>query len=141
MQSFERAVDGKIIDLLAPLPRTLDAPERAAHRVNFGAMIVEAVLHLQIDRPAQRVKSERGIVGHHSDRLYRGGRNQVPVDGVAECFVDAYAVLVNRKSLRRAGHGGCDEAAKLHVRLEWIAGNLVDDDARHVFLKRVADVQ
>jgi hypothetical protein len=102
MQSFERAIDGKIVDLLAPLRRTLDASERAAHRVDLGALIVEAILHLHVDGPAQRIETERGIVGHHGDRPDRGGRNQIPVDGVAERFVDAHAVLVNRKSLRRA---------------------------------------
>ncbi len=135
------AIDGKIIDLLAPLRRTLDTSERAAHGVDFGAVIGEAVLHLHVDRPAQRVEAEGGIVGHHGDRSDRGGRNQVPVDGVAERFVDAHAVLVHREPLRRAGDGGCDEAAKLHVGLEGIAGNFIDDDARHVFLQRIADVQ
>ena len=65
MQPFERAIDGEIVDLLAPLRRALDAAERAAHRVDLGAMIVEAVLHLHVDRAAQRIEAERGIVGHH----------------------------------------------------------------------------
>jgi hypothetical protein len=141
VQSFQGAVNGKIIDLLAPLRRTLDTSERAAHRVDLGAVIGEAVLHLHVDGPAQRIKAESGIVGHDSDRLYRRGRDQIPVDGIAERFVDAHAVLINRKSLRCAGHGRCDEAAKLHIWLKRIAGNLVDDDSRHVFLQSVRDVQ
>ena len=52
-QSLQRAIDGKIVDLLAPLRRTLDAPERTAHRVDFGALVIEAVLHQHVDRPAQ----------------------------------------------------------------------------------------
>ncbi len=36
--AFERAIDRKIVDLLAILRRALDAPERAAHRVDFGAL-------------------------------------------------------------------------------------------------------
>ena len=51
VQTFEGAIDGKIVDLLAPLRRTLDPPERAAHRVDFGAVIIEAVLHLHVDSP------------------------------------------------------------------------------------------
>ena len=90
MQPFERAIDGEIVDLLAPLRRTLDASERAAHRVDLGALIVEAVLHLHVDRSAQRVEAEGGIVGHDGDRPDRSGRDQVPVDGVAERFVDAH---------------------------------------------------
>ena len=66
VQSFKRAVDGDIVDLLAPLRRALDAPERAAHRVDLGAVIVEAVLHLHVDRAAERIEAERGIVGHHA---------------------------------------------------------------------------
>ena len=130
-----------IVDLLAPLRRTLDAAERAAHRVDLGAVIVEAVLHLHVDGAAQRVEAERGIVGHDGDRPDRGGRDQIPVDGVAEGFVDAHTVLVDRQSLRRAGDGRRDEAAKLHVRLKWIAGSLADDDARHLLLQRIRDVQ
>ena len=67
VQSFQGAVNGKIIDLLAPLRRTLDTSERAAHRVDLGAMIDEAVLHLHVDCPAQRVKAESGVVGHDGD--------------------------------------------------------------------------
>src|SRR5258708_11951346 len=134
VQAFERPIDGKMIDLFSPLRRTLDAPERAAHRIDFGTVIVETVFHLHVDRPAQRVEAESRIVGHHRDRSYRGGRNQVPADRVAERFIYAYAILIDREPLTGAGHRGCDEAAKLHIGLEWVAGNLIDDDARHVFL-------
>src|ERR1035437_10849834 len=99
MQSFKRTIDGEIIALFPPLRRASDAPERAAHGVNLGAVIVEAILHLHVNCPAQRIKTESGIVGHHSYRPYRGGRDQIPIDRVAECFVDAPPVLVNRKSL------------------------------------------
>ena len=104
-------------------------------------LIVEAVLHLHVDRPAQRIEPESGIVGHDGDRPDRGGRNQVPVDGVAERFVDARPVLVNRESLRRAGDRGCDKAAELYVGLEWISGRVADDNARHLLLQGVRDVQ
>ena len=104
-------------------------------------MITEAVLHLHVDRAAQRIETESRIVGHDRDRSYRGGRNQIPVDRVAERFVDAHPVLVNRKSLRCAGHRRSDEAAKLHVGLKRIAGDFTDNDARHVFLQGIGDVQ
>src|SRR5205809_4936861 len=136
-QTFEGAIDGKIVDLLAPLRRTLDPPERAAHRVDFGALVIEAILHQHVDRSAQRVEAERRIVGHDGDRPDRSGRDQVPVDGVAECFVDAHPVLVNRKSLRSTGHRGSNKTAKLDVWLKWIAADFADDDARHLLLKRV----
>ena len=103
--AFERAIDGEIVDLLAILRRTLDASERAAHRVDLGALVVETILHQHVDRSAQCIEAEGGIVGHDGDRSDRSCRDQVPVDGVAERFVDAHPVLVNRKSLRRAGDG------------------------------------
>ena len=141
VQALEGAVDGKIIHLLAPLGRALDAAKRTAHGVDLGAMIVEAILHLHVDRPAQRIETEGRIVGHHGDGAYRGGWDQIPVDGVAERLVDANPVLVDRQPLRRSGHGRCDEAAKLHVRLKRIAGDLVDNDARHLLLQRIGDIQ
>ena len=141
MQSFERAVDGVIVDLLAPLRRTLDAPERSAHGIDFGAVIAEAILHLHVDGAAERVQPESGIVGHHGDRFDRGGRDQIPVDGVAERLVDAHAVLVDGEPLRRARNRRSDEAAKLHIGREGIAANFVDGDARHVFHQRIADVE
>src|SRR5579859_1535147 len=65
VQSFERAIYGKLIILLAPLRRTLDASKRPAHRVYRCAIIDESILHLDVDRPAQRIETESGIVGHH----------------------------------------------------------------------------
>ena len=141
MHAFERDIGGKIIDLFAPLRRTLHAPERSAHGVDFGAVIVEAVFHLHDDGAAERIQSERGIVGHQIHGLYGGGRNQIPVDGVAERLIDAHAVLINRKPLRCAGHRRSNEAAKFYVRLEWVAGNFIDGNARHVLLQGIGDVQ
>src|SRR6185437_13452359 len=82
MHAFQRTVYGVVVDLFAPLRRALDASERAAHDIDFGAVIVEAILHLHIDGAAERVQPERGIVGHHGARSDGGGRDQVPVDGV-----------------------------------------------------------
>ena len=139
--SFQRTIDGKIVDLLAILRRTLDASERAAHRVDFGALIVEAILHLHVDGSAQRIEAERGIIGHDGDRPDRSGRDQVPIDGVAERFVDAHPVLVNRQSLRSTGDRRRNETSKLYVRHKWISGRVADDEARHVLLQGVRDVQ
>jgi len=141
VQPFERAVDGEIVDLLAPLRRALDPPERAAHGIDLGAVIAEAILHLDVDGPAEGVQPECGIVGHHGDRFDGGGRNQIPVDGVAERFVDTHAVLVHGEPLRRAGHRRSDEAAELHIGREWIAVDFVEGDARYVFHQRIGDVE
>ena len=142
MQPFKGAIYGKVVvDLFAPLRRTLDTPERSAHRVDLGAVIVESILHLDVDCAAQRVEAKRRIVGHNADRSYRRGWNQIPIDSVAERFVDAHPVLVDCKALGRSGHGRCDKATKFHVGLEWIAGDLVEADARHLLLQRVSNVQ
>ncbi|MBA7666427.1 hypothetical protein ES703_74508 [subsurface metagenome] len=141
VQSFQRAVDGEVIDLLAPLRRTLDAAERAAHGVDLCAAIGETVLHQHVDGAAERIEAEGGIVGNHGDRADRRSRNQIPVDGVAERLVDADAVLVDGEPLRRAGNGRGDKAAKLHVRLKRITRGVADDDARHLLLQGVGDVQ
>ena len=73
--------------------------------------------------------------------LQRGGRKQIPMHRVAECFVDANSVLVNCKSLRCARNRRCDKPAKLHVRLEWISRHFTDNDARHIFLQGIRNVQ
>ena len=65
MQALERAIDGVIVDLLAPLRRPLDAAERTAHGVDLGALIGKTVLHLDDDRAAQRVETEGWIVGYN----------------------------------------------------------------------------
>ncbi len=133
VQAFERAVDGVVLlDLLAPLRRALDAAERAAHEVELGALIGEAILHLQVDRATQRIEAEGGIVGHQRHRPDRGGGDQVPVHGIRERFVDADTVLVDREALRRARHGRSDKAAELNIRRERIAGDFADVDAGDV---------
>ena len=103
-------------------------------------MIFEAVLHLQIDRASQRIETERRIIGHHGYRLNRSSRDQIPVHCVAERFVDAHPILVNRKSLRRAGNRRGDKTTELHVWLEWIACDLIYDDAWDILLQRVGDI-
>jgi hypothetical protein len=104
-------------------------------------LITETVLHQDVDSAAERVEAERGIVGHDGDRPDGSGRDQVPVDGVAERFVDAHAVLVDRQPLGRAGDGRSDKPAELDVRLKWIAGRVADEDSRYLLLQRIRDVQ
>src|SRR4029077_19151702 len=120
VHAFECTIDRIIVDLLAPLRRTLYAAVRAGHGVDLGSMIVEAILHRDVDGSAERVETERRIVGDHRHGLNRGRRDQVPVDGVTEGFVDAYPVLVHREPLRRARHRGRDKAAELHIGLKGI---------------------
>src|SRR5207237_7974811 len=55
MQSFERAIDGTMVVLLARLRRALDASERTAPGIDLGALTFEAVLHMPIAPAAQRL--------------------------------------------------------------------------------------
>jgi hypothetical protein len=43
--------------------------------------------------------------------------------------------------LRSARYGRCDKAPKLHAWLEWIARDLIDDNARHTLLQSVGDIR
>jgi hypothetical protein len=140
-QAFECAIDRPIVDLLAILRRTLDASEGATHGVDFGALIAEAILHQDVDSSAERVEAERGVIGYDGNRPDRGGRDQVPVDGVAERFVDAHPVLINCQSLRSTGDRRRIKTSKLYARHKWISGSVADDEARHVLLQRVGNVQ
>ena len=104
-------------------------------------MIVEAVLHANVDGASERVETIGGIVRYDRDRLDRGGRYQVPIDGIAECFVDANPVLIDRQSLRRSRYGRADKTAKLDIGLKWISGDVADVDPRHILLESVHDIQ
>src|SRR5215813_15361343 len=84
----------------AVLQGAADAAVGAARGVEFRAAIGEAVLHLEAYRAAERVETEGGIIGPHIGATDCDGRDQVPVDGVAEGFVDADALHVDRKPLR-----------------------------------------
>ena len=64
------------------------------------------------------VEAEDGIGAHDRHAVDRVGRQEVPVDGVAEGLVDAHAVLIDGKPLRQAVDGRSLEAAILDAGLE-----------------------
>ena len=74
----------------------------AARGVEFGAAIGEAVLHLEAYRAAECVEAEGRIVGPDVGPTDGDGWDEIPVDGVAEGFVDADTLHINRESLRGA---------------------------------------
>jgi hypothetical protein len=61
--------------------------------------------------------------------------NEVPVDGVAERFVHAHAVDLNRQALGGTEQRGSREAAIVNVDLEGIAGALAHDEAQKLLLR------
>ncbi len=99
---MRRDIGAPVAEFGAVLQRSLHSPERSALNLLLEPLISEAVLHLQVDRAAQRIEAEDRVAGGEISALDRIGRDQVPVDGVAEGFVDADSVHVNRKALRRA---------------------------------------
>ena len=64
-------------------------------------------------------------------------RQEVPVDDVAERFVDADTVLIDGKPLRHAVDGRRLEAAKLNVGLKLVALQVADDQTRDLRQQRI----
>src|SRR5919109_3407981 len=89
----------------AVLQPTANATVRAARGVEFRATIGEAVLHLEAYRAAERVETEGWVIGPDVGPPDGNVRDEVPVDGVAERFVDADTLHVDRKPLRSALQG------------------------------------
>src|SRR5262249_15635114 len=82
----------------------------AALGIEFGAVVIEAVLHLEADRATKGVEAEGWIVGPDIRAADRDLRNQVPVDGIAEGLIDADTLHVDGEPLRRALQRRCREA-------------------------------
>src|SRR5712691_6159608 len=80
----------------------LTAPERAPGEFETALLEIEAVLHLERERTAQRIETEDRVGGQQIGAANRKIGHQVPVDRVAEGFVDAGAVLVDREAGRRS---------------------------------------
>src|SRR5262245_11008402 len=124
----------------AVLQPTAEATVGAARGVEFRAAIGEAVLHLEADRAAERVETEGRIVGPDVGASDGNGWDEVPVDGVAEGFVDADTLHVDRKPLRGAlQRRGC-EAAITQVRGELITLGVAGEHARNALIQRFSHV-
>src|SRR5262245_55407305 len=83
---------------------------RSRLRHQFGAVVIEAVLHLEADRATKGVEAEGRIVGPDIRAADRHLRNQVPVDGIPEGLIDADTLHVDGEPLRRALQRRCREA-------------------------------
>ena len=141
-------VDGVGVDvgrpvavLVSHLGAGLAAAVGADHRLDFLALVGEAVLHLDGERAADGVEAEDRVVGHQRELADRHLRDEVPVDDVAIGFVDAHAVLVDREPLRRALHRRRDEAAVVDVALERVAGLVADEHPREALAQRLEEAR
>ena len=124
-----RDIGGDIVLAAAGLDGGADAAVRAAADLALGAPIVEAVLHLDRDRAAERVEAVDRIARRQRHAVDGVLGDEVPVHGVAEHLVDAGAVLIDGDALGRARHRRRGEAAIIEVGLERIAGLVAARDA------------
>ena len=92
--------------------------------------VIEAVLHGEHDGSTQGVESVEGIRSaeqtHAGDRA---SRYQVPVDRVAQGFIEAHAVLVDGESHGQAEQRRCGVASVVEIGLQRVALCGVDVDA------------
>ena len=106
----------------------------------LDAVVGEAVFHLERQRTADGVEPVDRIAWHQRHAADRGFRDEVPIDEIAEHLVDAYAVLINRETLRRADDRGGDKAAIIEVALKLVAGLIAERDARYAARQRAQQI-
>src|SRR5207244_3496550 len=88
-QTLRGEVSGVVADLYAVLCVAGEATEGAALDFAFQPLVRKAVLHGQIDRPAERIEPEDRIVGPEVGAVDGDGRNEIPVYRVAKRLVKA----------------------------------------------------
>src|SRR5450830_725035 len=137
MDFFTGGVEGPVVFLGTVLQRAADASERSSCDLGFQSVIGEAVLQLQIDRPAEGVESEDRIAGPYVSTVNGHGGHQVKIHGIAKRFVDTHAVQINGQPLRGALRRGGPETMQIDVlrervaldigelKMTWIVGNSV----------------
>src|SRR5262249_54291582 len=96
--------------------------------------------HLEAYRAAERIEAESRIVGPDIGATDGDGRDQVPVDGVAEGFVDADTLHVDREPLRGALQRRGGEAAIAQVWCELVALDVAGEHAGHALVQRFSHV-
>ena len=95
-------IGGRVAALHAVLQVAGGGAERPAGRLDFAAVVGEAVLQLHVQRAAERVEAEHRVRAFQVDLVDRGLGQRVPVDRVAERLVEADAVDIDGEPLRRA---------------------------------------
>ena len=140
-ETLARHVDGDVALLRPVLQPAADAPEGAAQRVGFESVVGEAVLELKAHGSTERVEAEHRVVRPDVGALDGVGRDEVPVDRVAECFVEADAVHVDRQPLRPALERGGGEATVLDLLHRAIAVRIGKGDAGNALEQHVGHVR
>src|SRR5262252_2122372 len=118
-----------IADLLALLQRGLALAERAAREITLETVKVEAVFHLDHERTAEGVKAIDRVRRDNAGAIDGKVGNEIPIDVVAEGFVEPDTVLVDGNANGRAEDRRALEAAIENVRLKGVSLVLFDIDA------------
>ena len=136
-----RHIDRPVADLLAELKLLLRAVERAAAKIGLDALPGEAVLHRHVERAAESIEAEDRVARDDRHLVDRIGGDQIPVDRVAESFVDAHAILIDGEANRRSGDRRRVEAAVADVGLKVVARDIADGDPGRLARQRLSDRQ
>src|SRR5579864_8214718 len=95
-------IGGHVPSLLAVLELAAALAKGTASGLPFEALIGKAVLHRDDDRAAQGVEPVDRVRADHVEAIDRDIGDEIPIDRIAEGFVDADAILIDRDPLRRA---------------------------------------
>src|SRR5215475_8192278 len=134
-------ISAEVILLYARLRRPGPAAKGSGQSLNFRAVIVEAILHLDGNCPAERVEAEHRIVCLQGQSVDRHLRDEVPVDDITVSLVDARAVLIDRKALHRARHWRGGKPAIVEIKLEWIPRRIAKPNEREPSVHRLKKVR
>jgi hypothetical protein len=94
------------------------------------SFIWKLIAPLEAYRAAERVETEGRIVGPDVGAPDGNVWDEIPVDGIAEGFIDANALHVDRKPLRGALQRRGREAAIAQIRGELVALDVANEHAR-----------
>ena len=120
----------------AILERAADGPERPGMRLGRRTVPGETILHLDRQRPAERIEAEDGVGTLEIHFVDGDIGQQVPVHRVAERLVEPHPVQIDGQSLRIAIERGRGKPAIDQVRLKLIALRVVQRHTRHRVLQR-----
>src|ERR1700683_107461 len=142
---IEKIAGEKVVEraeLTASLTLEGMAAEGTAVSLKLRARVSVAAFGLKRERAAKRIQTEDGI-GAGDQRHCANGRlgDQIPVDRIAEGFVDAHTVDVNRKTFGRAEQRRGGEPVVVDVELERVARALAGVDAAEIIVEVVGCVR
>src|SRR5262249_39074159 len=122
-------IGADIADLLAILQCGLILTERAAREITLETVKVEAVFHLDHESAAEGIEPIDRVRRNNARAINGEVGDEIPIDVVAERFVEPDTVLIDCNPYGGAEDGRALEAAVEHVRLKRIALVLFDIDA------------